>query len=89
MSSNAPRFGLAQRLYLISAVLISMMVALAGIVWTLISSEAEHAQSVASNRVPQLQRISEIELNVTRARRCQLRHAILGTQRSRARHRAE
>jgi methyl-accepting chemotaxis protein len=68
--------GLAQRLYLASAALIALMLLLAVAVWVMITDEARGAQEVAENRVPQLQRIGQIELNVTRAS-LQLRHAIL------------
>ncbi len=74
MSSR--RFTLAQRLYAMSSVLIATLAVLAVVVWILLDSEAEHAQDVVDNRIPQLQRIAEIELNVTRTS-LQVRHAIL------------
>ncbi|GCL62971.1 methyl-accepting chemotaxis protein [Pseudaquabacterium pictum] len=73
---TARRNSLAQRLYLTCATLILTMFGLAITVWVLLDSEAEHAQAVVDNRVPQLQRIAEIELTVTRTS-LQLRHAIL------------
>ena len=75
MPTNRPN-GLETRLYLFCATLILAMSALAVTVWVLLNAEAQHAQDVVSDRVPQLQRISEIELNVTRTS-LQLRHAIL------------
>ena len=70
------RLRLAQRLYLTSVVLIAAMAALAVTVWTLLTAEARHAQAVVDNRAPQLQRIADIELNVTRTS-LQVRHAML------------
>jgi methyl-accepting chemotaxis protein len=76
MNTPSHRLGLAQRLYLASGALIALMLLLAVIVWVMTSREASSAQEVADNRVPQLQRIAQIELDVTRAS-LQLRHAIL------------
>ena len=67
---------LIQRFYLFSGAVIALMAALAVAVWLLMATVSEHARSVRENEVPQLQRISEIELNVTRTS-LQLRHAIL------------
>jgi methyl-accepting chemotaxis protein len=67
---------LAQRLYLFSGALISTLAALAIVVWALLQTPANNAQAVMDERIPQLQRIAEIELNVTRTS-LQLRHAIL------------
>jgi methyl-accepting chemotaxis protein len=69
-------FTLAQRLYTISAALIIGMVLLSVAVWWLMKTIAGEAHAVGVDRVPQLQRIAEIELNVTRAS-LQLRHAML------------
>ncbi len=74
--SRQPALTLAQRLYVFSASLIATLAALAVVVWVLLQSEADHAQDVVDNRIPQLQRIAEIELNVTRTS-LQVRHAIL------------
>ena len=74
--NNISRFGLAQRLYSISATLIAVMVVLSITVWYFMNRIGNDAEDVNANRVPQLTRISEIELNVTRAS-LQLRHAIL------------
>jgi methyl-accepting chemotaxis protein len=76
MSSSAPRFTLAQRLFSFIAVLVLGMVAVAAAVWLLMSDLRQQSRLVAENRKPQLERIAEIELNVTRVS-LQLRHAIL------------
>ena len=68
--------GLAQRLYITSALLVTGMAALAVTVWMLMSTVITDAETIERDRAPQLQRISELELNVTRAS-LQLRHAIL------------
>ena len=57
MPTNRPN-GLETRLYLFCATLILAMSALAVTVWVLLNAEAQHAQDVVSDRVPQLQRIS-------------------------------
>jgi methyl-accepting chemotaxis protein len=70
------RFTLAQRLYAMSVALVAAMVAVAATVWLMMAQVAHHADEVNMRRVPQLQRIAELELNVTRAS-LQMRHAIL------------
>ena len=70
------RFTLAQRLYAACAVLVFSLLTLATAVWLLMGDGIETAADVKNNSVPQLNRIAEIELNVTRAS-LQLRHAIL------------
>ncbi|MEI7444487.1 MAG: methyl-accepting chemotaxis protein [Burkholderiales bacterium] len=70
------RLTLAQRLVAMSAVLLVAMVGVAVAVWLMMAQVNSHAESVRVTRVPQLQRIAELELNVTRAS-LQLRHAIL------------
>ena len=70
------RAGLASRLYLISGFLVMAMIILAIVVWYFMKQIAWHADGVNLNRVPQLMRIADIELNVTRAS-LQLRHAML------------
>lgn len=74
--SKPPRMPLAQRLYLTSAVLVATLLALTVLVWIMMVQVADHAEDIQTERVPQLERIAEIELNVTRAS-LQLRHAIL------------
>jgi methyl-accepting chemotaxis protein len=74
--NQASRFGLAQRLYTISGVLIAAMLVLAICVWYFMNRIGDHADDINANRVPQMMRIAELELNVTRVS-LQLRHAIL------------
>jgi methyl-accepting chemotaxis protein len=69
-------FSLAQRLFAISVTLVVAMVGVAALVWVMMGQMISHAEMVGVARVPQLQRIGELELNVTRAS-LQLRHAIL------------
>ncbi|WP_323055713.1 methyl-accepting chemotaxis protein [Paucibacter sp. PLA-PC-4] len=70
------RMGIATRLYALVGVLAAM---LAGVLW--FSTEhlhdiAEMADDTSRHRVPQLQRVAALEINVTRSS-LQLRHAIL------------
>jgi methyl-accepting chemotaxis protein len=76
MKQSSSRFSLAQRLFAISSALILLLVALAITVWVMMAKVTDAAARVNLTNVPQLQLISEIELNVTRAS-LQLRHAIL------------
>jgi methyl-accepting chemotaxis protein len=69
-------FSLAQRLFAISVTLVVAMAGVAALVWVMMGQMTSHAEMVGVARVPQLQRIGELELNVTRAS-LQLRHAIL------------
>jgi methyl-accepting chemotaxis protein len=69
-------FTLSQRLYATSAVIMLAMIGLAATVWLMMRHVSEDANYLRDHRVPQLLRIAEIELNVTRAS-LQLRHAIL------------
>ncbi len=69
-------FGLAQRLFAISAALIVTMVALAVVLWITMRSMEENSLDVVARRLPQLERISNIELDITREA-AYLRHAIL------------
>ena len=73
-SRNRPT--LARKLYGSCSVLVVAMLALAITVWVQLNGEIERTAYVENNRVPQLLRIAEIELNVTRVS-LQLRHAIL------------
>jgi methyl-accepting chemotaxis protein len=73
---NRSRFTLAQRLYTMCVVLVVAMVAVAVTVWVMMAQVAHHTEAVNNTRVPQLQRIAELELNVTRAS-LQMRHAML------------
>ena len=67
---------LAQRLYLGSGLLIAALLVVAVLVWSMMNQVSAHAEDVQINTEPQLERIAELELNVTRAS-LQLRHAIL------------
>ncbi|KPF49290.1 hypothetical protein IP87_19685 [beta proteobacterium AAP121] len=67
---------LAQRLYLGSGLLIAALLVVAVLVWSMMNQVSAHAEDVQLNTEPQLERIAELELNVTRAS-LQLRHAIL------------
>lgn len=73
---NRSRFTLALRLFTMSAILVAAMVYVAVMVSQLMAQVTHHTESVNSTSVPQLQRIAELELNVTRAS-LQVRHAIL------------
>ena len=70
------QFTLAKRLYVSSGVLVSALAAVAVLVWVLMSVVETEAVAVKLSNAPQIQRIDELELNVTRAS-LQLRHAIL------------
>ncbi len=76
MNVNKNGLGLAARLYWVSGALIAALLVVAVLVWTLMHRVGTHAEDVQLHRAPQLQRIGELELNVTRAS-LQLRHAIL------------
>lgn len=67
---------LAQRLLAINAFLLTVLVGTAAAVWTMMGGLSVAADRINSTNVPQLQRISDLELNVTRVS-LQLRHAIL------------
>ena len=67
---------LAQRLLAINGFLMAALVATAIAVWTMMGGLSVSADRINTVNVPQLQRIAELELNVTRVS-LQLRHAIL------------
>ncbi|GHC98486.1 methyl-accepting chemotaxis protein I [Pseudorhodoferax aquiterrae] len=69
-------FGIVGRLYLITAVLVAVLAATAVMASIQLGEVVRLAESTESLRVPQLQRVAAIELNVTRVS-LQLRHAIL------------
>ena len=69
-------FGIAKRLYAVSFLLIAALVGLAFVAWMQLSEVVQIARSTGTARAPQLQRIGDIELNVTRAS-LQIRHALL------------
>ena len=70
------RYTLAQRLFAMSAVLISCTVAVACSVWFLMADVAGNIEWLGKHRLPQMVRVAEIELNITRAS-LSLRHAML------------
>ncbi len=72
------QFGIAKRLFLVSIILIAGMGALAAAAWVQLGQVVERANETGHRRVPQLQRIADVELNVTRVS-SQLRHAMLVT----------
>jgi len=69
-------FGIAKRLYLVSFVLIASLAGLAVAAWVQLNQVASLAAQTGANRTPQLQRMAEVELEVTRVS-LQLRHAML------------
>jgi methyl-accepting chemotaxis protein len=73
---NPLRWSLSGRLILSSGLLVAALVAVAAGVGYLTAQIRNNVDQVGAHVVPQLQRIAEIELNVTRAS-LQLRHAIL------------
>lgn len=70
------RLNLGQRLLLINATLVLLLLVLAGTVWTMMGRVVMAADRINQTNVPQLQTIAELELNVTRTS-LQVRHAIL------------
>ena len=73
---NPPRYGLKPLLYAFSGVLIGALMLLAVVVTIKMDAVSDSAAFIRSARAPQLLRVGELELNVTRAS-LQLRHAIL------------
>jgi methyl-accepting chemotaxis protein len=70
------KLGLAQRLYATSTILVLAMLGLAGLVWSNMKLVEEHTTQTQGNRLPQLLRIADIELNTT-VRAAQLRQGLL------------
>ena len=70
------RLNLGQRLLLINATLVVLLLALAATVWIMMGRVVAAADRINETNVPQLQTIAELELNVTRTS-LQVRHAIL------------
>ena len=70
------RMGIAQRLYLFSFVLIFLLVGAALAAWMQMQSVVNQAEAAGSRRVPQLMRLADLELSVTRVS-LQIRHAML------------
>jgi methyl-accepting chemotaxis protein len=69
-------FGIAKRLYLVLFILVLALSGLGLAAWVQLSRISELAGVTGAVRVPQLQRIADIELSVTRVS-LQIRHAIL------------
>ncbi len=67
---------LAQRLMAINTLIFLLLAAVAVSIWIMMERLGSDAEIVRAYNVPQLQRIAELELNVTRVS-LQLRHAIL------------
>ena len=76
MNNHRHAWTMGQRLLLINGVMFVLLAAVAVAIWFMMSRISDDADSVRTVNVPQLQRISEMELNVTRVS-LQLRHAIL------------
>ena len=76
MNNHRHAWTLGQRLLLINGVMFVLLAAVAVAIWFMMSRISDDAESIRTANVPQLQRISEMELNVTRVS-LQLRHAIL------------
>ena len=70
------RLNLGQRLLLINATLVVLLLAVAATVWVMMGRVVDAAERINETNVPQLQIIAELELNVTRTS-LQVRHAIL------------
>src|SRR5687767_13897514 len=68
--------GLAQRLYLLSTLLIAALGGVTIVAWFSLGSAASQVDSAARMRIPQMERISSVELDVVRVS-LQLRHALL------------
>ncbi len=69
-------FGVTRRLYLATAVLSVALIGVAVVTALRLDDVVNHAESTGSSRVPQLSRVADLELNVTRVSLL-LRHAIL------------
>ena len=76
MNNHRHAWTMGQRLLVINGVMFVLLAAVAVAIWFMMSRISDDADSVRTVNVPQLQRISEMELNVTRVS-LQLRHAIL------------
>lgn len=69
-------FGIAKRLYLVSGLITAALIALALYAHFSLNDAAAQAVHTKTNRVPQLQAMAELELNVTQVS-LQIRHSIL------------
>ncbi len=70
------RWTMARRLMAINTLIFVLLAVSAVSIWTMMERLSRDAEIVRAYNVPQLQRIAELELNVTRVS-LQLRHAIL------------
>jgi methyl-accepting chemotaxis protein len=70
------KLGIATRLHVVSALLIVGLIVIALEAWVQLAEVSHLTEQTGKSRVPQLQRISEIELNITRVS-LQIRHAML------------
>ncbi|MBL8318956.1 MAG: MCP four helix bundle domain-containing protein, partial [Burkholderiaceae bacterium] len=70
------RLSISQRLYAVAGLLIAALAAVATTAWLRLGQVDVMADATSVNRLPQLMRMSSIELNVTRAS-LQIRHAML------------
>ena len=75
MNSQAG-FGFGRKLQVAGVVLAVLMGSLAAFSWSRLSEVKQLSDNTKTDRVPQLQRVADLELNVTRAS-LQIRHAIL------------
>jgi methyl-accepting chemotaxis protein len=69
-------FGIARRLYAISGLITAALIALALYAHFSLNDAADQAEHTKTDRVPQLQAMAELELNVTQVS-LQIRHSIL------------
>ena len=69
-------FGIAKRLYLVSYLLIIAFSVMTIVTWIKLTEVSAIAQTTGNNRVPQMQRIADIQLNVTNVS-LQIGHAML------------
>ena len=76
MNKTSIGFGIAKRLYAVSALISLGLAALAVYAWVSLHQAAEKAAFTEKNRVAQLNAMAELELNVTQTS-LQLRHAML------------
>jgi len=76
MNKSSSGFGIARRLYAVSAAVSLALAALAAYAWISLHQAADLAEFTEKTRVPQLNAMAELELNVTQTS-LQLRHAML------------
>ena len=76
MKNAVGRFGIAKRLYLVCLLLTLVLAGVAVAAWLQLDQVIGLADRTGTNRVPQMQRIAEVELYATRVS-LQLRHAML------------